>query len=148
MAIDWKSRMLEATASAGSRPSAQLVQHVVEAALHSGARLDDVQQFAAQQPALAAVSALFADGFGDVGGLSRKTPATLGGDVRSPRSSSFGAGAGFRLHAVRVDPRAALPWFHKVAAPLPAPLMGEGRDIVIDGERFTAHDVAALLRAA
>lgn len=145
MAIDWKSRMLEATSTlaVGNRASAQ---RVVEAALHSGAGLDDVQQFAAQQPALSAVSALFADGFGDVGGLSRKTPDALGGDIRGPRAVV--GGNSFRVHALRVDPEATLPWFHKVSAPLPAPLTGTGHDVLVDGERFTATDVAALLRAA
>lgn len=145
MAIDWKSRMLESTSTLapGNRACAL---RVVEAALRNGAGIEDVKQFAAQQPALSAVVALFADGFGDVGGLSRKTPDALGGDVRGPRVVGGGGGGGFRVHAVRVDPGASLPWFHKVAATLPAPLSSTGIDVVIDGERFTANDVAALLR--
>lgn len=142
MAIDWKSRMLEATASLKSRDAAQ---RVVEAAVHSGARLDDVQRFAAQQPALQAVSALFADGFGDASAVSKKTADTLGGDVRSARASTSG---GLRLHTLRASPDAALPWFSRVTAPLAAPLKGTGADVVVDGERFSPADIASLLRAA
>jgi hypothetical protein len=142
MAIDWKSRMLEATASLKSRDAAQ---RVVEAAVHSGARLDDVQRFAAQQPALQAISELFADGFGDASAVSRKTNDTLGGDVRSARPNTS---AGLRLHTLRASPDAALPWFSRVTAALAAPLTGTGADVVVDGERFSPADIAALLRAA
>ena len=145
MPIDWKSRMLEASAGQGLKSHAA-ARSVVETALHNGAGIDDVQKFAAQQPALSAVVALFADGF-DLAAVSKKmTHDALGGDVRTTRVSS---GGGFRLHAVRVDPQAALPWFHKVQGPaLPAALVGTGADVVVDGERFSATDVASMLRAA
>ncbi|HEY1099730.1 MAG TPA: hypothetical protein VGF99_12425 [Myxococcota bacterium] len=136
MAIDWKSRMLEA--GAHTRAAAT---RVVEAALSSGARIADVEQFAAQQPNLAAVSALFADGFvaASTNSLAQLTPAP----------SSTTSSGGLRAHELRfASTTATTPWFKGIEAVLPPPLSSTGAVVVVDGERFSPADIAELLRAA
>ena len=158
MSVDWKSRLIEA---AISRPQATQVGRggeralsaAVESALQSGVALSDVEQFAAQEPALREVAALFADGFfddsarkaaGSVVGLSDRRSADQGGNTST----------GLKALSVRADPTRSLPWFKQAALPLMSPSslsgpgLAAGQAVIVDGVPFSAADVASLLKLA
>lgn len=142
MTVDWKSNLL----TVARAPRAELAR-AVEQAIASGASLDDVTQFAVSQPALSPVVALVKDGFFNDRG-QKAVLSVVGGDVDRKRAAL--TSTGLKAHAVRFDPASALPWFNKAGLP-PTPtstLQGSGSAVVVDGERFTASDVAALLRLA
>ena len=146
MNVDWKSHLLSAARTPA--PRAVLAQ-AVEQAFDAGASVDEVKQFAASQPALSSVVALFADGFFDHR-LEKAAITAVGGETERRRAAL--TSPGLKAHAVRADPAGALPWFQKANLP-PTPTttltrQGSVTPIVVDGERFSADDVAALLRLA
>ncbi len=142
MSADWKTSLL--SVAHASSPRAQ-VAHVIEQAIDAGASLEDVRRFADSTPSLASVSALFRDGFFDHR-TEKQAHAAVGGDM--DRRLSASASMGFKAHAVRADPTSSLPWFRRATLPpTPAPsLVSTGSAITVDGERFDAQDIAALLR--
>lgn len=144
MSVDWKSRLLETTKAKASfeKPLAQVVQQVVA---DGHASLAEVKSFLAEHK----------DVFGDKGEQAAKKAAEALLDSTSPKMAlpSSSTTQGMKAHALRFDPAmtksGALPWFATVqlTAP-PVTLVGKGEPVVVDGERFTAQDVAALLKHA
>lgn len=148
MTVDWKSNLLSAVRTPAPRAVlVQAVEQAVDQAIAAGGSIDDVRQFAASQPALSSVVALFADGFFDHR-EQKAAQLTVGGDSRLGRATL--TSPGLKAHAVRADPAGALPWFNRANLP-PVPtstLTGPSGPVLVDGERFDAADVAALLRLA
>lgn len=144
MSVDWKSNLLSAARTPAPRA---ILAQAVERAFDAGASVEEVRRFAQSNETLAPIVALFADGFFDHGG-QKSAHAVVGGD--SERKKAPLISPGLKLHAVRADPRASLPWFSRATLPPTPPLMlqGTGQTVVIDGERFSPGDVAALLRLA
>jgi hypothetical protein len=156
MSVDWKSRLIEA---AGTRSPAGLaaqstrgaVQRVVDHAVQSGVALTDVRQFAAQEPALKEVAALFADVFSD--DSARKAASAVVGSERRAQTETGTTSPGRRALSVRVNPALSLPWFKQAALPPmpPSTLTQAGtssQSVVVDGVTFSAADVASLLKFA
>jgi hypothetical protein len=143
VAIDWKARLLETTTKATAAPALErAVQQVVA---DGQASLAEVKSFLAERK----------DVFGDHGEQAAKKAAEALLDSTSPKlaqlmtPSSSGPAAGHKAHNVRLDPTGALPWYAKAQlSPPPLTLIGKGEPVVVDGERFTAADVAALLQLA
>jgi hypothetical protein len=152
----WKARLMEARSTSTPRSIAgPAFQKVVEQVLASGVKASDVKKFLTERK----------DVFGDdaVQTAMRAGEALL--DQTSPKRSVLKgtpaagdteAGKGVKAHAVRFAalpldglPSDGLPWFQRVALPQPPVLLtSKGDSVVVDGERFSAADVAALLRAA
>ncbi len=141
MSVDWKNRLLETT-----RTRAPLAQAVEAVVANGQASLAEVKSFLAERK----------DVFGDSGEQAAKKAAEALLDSTSPKmalpnspSSPTGPAQGMKAHAVRFDPTSALPWFAKVQLTAPVvTLQGKGDAVVVDGEKFTAHDVAELLKLA
>jgi hypothetical protein len=142
MSVDWKKSLL--SVAQASSPRTQIAQ-VVEQAIDAGASVDDVRRFAASTPSLAPVAALFQDGF-LAEGTTKLAQSVVGGDAERKRAAS--TTPGLKAHAVRADPTASLPWFRRASLPAPPPssLSTAGGVVTVDGERFDAADIAALLR--
>lgn len=139
MSVDWKNRLLETT-----RTRAPLEQAVAQVVANGQASLAEVKSFLAERK----------DVFGDGEQAAKKAAEALL-DVTSPKRAlpSSSTAPGLKAHSVRFEPTfepgASLPWFAKVQLPAPAiTLQGKGEPVVVDGERFTAQDLAALLQLA
>jgi hypothetical protein len=144
MSVDWKSNLLSVARSPAPRA---ILAQAVEQAFDAGASVDEVRRFAQSTAGLAPIVALFADGFFDHR-EQKLAHAVVGGD--SDRRKAPLTSPGMKVHAMRADPTASLPWFSRANLPPPPPstLEGTGQDVVVDGERFSPADVAALLRLA
>ena len=147
MAIDWKTRLVDAQTKATARVSARdaaptrELQKVVEQVIASGVSPSEVRRFLVEHD----------DVFGDDAVQIARRAGEAFLDQTSPRrqapiSESGPASSSVKAHAVRFP---AVPWFQRVSLPLPpAVLLGGGDVVVVDGERFSQGDVAALLRSA
>ncbi len=125
----WKARLVEAQ----TKTSTPALQHVVEQVIASGVSATEVKAFMSERP----------DVFGADAGR-RAGEAFL--DQGNPKLNEQPQAGGVKAHAVRF---AALPWFQRVSLPeLPILLQGKGDVVVVDGERFSQSDIAALLRSA
>jgi hypothetical protein len=144
MSVDWKSNLLSAARTPSPRA---ILAQAVEQAFDAGASVDEVRRFAQSTESLAPVVALFKDGFFDHR-EQKLAHAVVGGD--SDRKKAPLTSPGLKLHAVRADPTASLPWFSRASLPPSPPLVlqGTGQTVVVDGEPFSPADVAALLRLA
>jgi hypothetical protein len=144
MGVDWKANLLRASTAPKAGPDA--VQRAVNDAISGGVALEEVKAFAGEH-ALQAVQALFADGYLPPAGRARAV-----GDVASADAGKKGTltSPGMKLHAVRADPKGALPWFAQAnLPPAPGSTLGVGGQlVVVDGEPFSPADIAALLTLA
>lgn len=150
MAVDWKARLLDTKTRSTSPAAAQdAVQQVIADVVAGGVPLSEVKRFVREHR----------DVFGDDGLQAAKRAAEALLDQTSPKLSTNSlpsqspVSAGVKAHALRFDPTSALPWFQKTNLPtlpltLVGPLTGKGEPVVVDGERFSASDVAALLQLA
>jgi hypothetical protein len=146
MGVDWKANLLRATTAPKAGPEA--LQRAVKDAIDSGAALEDVKAFAGTNSALGAVSALFADGFMAASDVGHQRSAAVGGESTAKKAQL--TSPGMKVHAMRADPKGALPWFSQASLP-PAPqsVLGVGgAAVVVDGEHFAPADVADLMRLA
>ncbi|MDP2343072.1 MAG: hypothetical protein Q8O67_19100 [Deltaproteobacteria bacterium] len=140
MAIDspltqatWKAHLVAAGSTATKAPA---FQKVVEQVIASGVSAGEVKKFLAERN----------DVFGDDAVQIAKRAGEALLDQTSPKRQTNAPATGVKAHAVRF---AGLPWFQRVTLPQPPVLLiGKGDSVVVDGERFSQSDVAALLRAA
>ncbi len=144
VAVDWKAKLLE-TRTASQQASPHAFQQVVQQVIAAGVPASEVKRFVAEHQ----------DVFGAGAHDQAKKAAEALFDQTSPRLlPSSQTGAGVKAHALRLDPGSALPWFQKATLPtLPSStllgaLKGKGDVVVVDGERFSASDVAALMQLA
>jgi hypothetical protein len=142
---DWRSPLLHA-ATRDARDVRSAVRHAVQGALAAGADPSEVQRFVAEHKVADAV----ADIFGDDGAARRAAGQLL--DQTQPRmlaptSQSGRPASAQRPHQLRLDPHGALPWHQRASLPsLPVTFAtGAAVDVVVQGQRFTPADVAALL---
>lgn len=148
---DWRGGMLEAA----RQRSTPALRASIESALAHGVDVDTVRQFLGEQRGSVDVGAV-ADLFGRPDESRRATDRLLDQTAHRPTAPSTSATSTstslrpMRAHTVRLDPAAALAWFHRVplpALPAPFPVGGvEGAvDVVVQGERFSPASLAALL---
>jgi hypothetical protein len=139
---DWKTRLME-TRRTGSP---QAWQQVLQSTLATGAASPaEVKTFLHQH------KDLFGD---DAHVVAQKAAEALldSSSSKLPASALAGAAGSVKAHQVRFTaPPASLAWHQR--AELPAPMAsrlpaGTGADVVVDGERFSAADVATLLSLA
>ncbi len=152
MAVDWKARLLDQTTRA-SPAFPQVVRQVIQEAIAGGVPASEVKRFVAEH------QDVFGDAAHEAGLQAAKKAAEALLDSTSPRLPASAHGStppGVKAHALRLDPGAATKtaWFQKATLPslppslLTGTLKGKGDAVVVDGERFTASDVAALLLLA
>lgn len=130
VAIDWKSRLIETKTKAPTS-----FEHVVRQVVADGsASLAEVKGFLAQHK----------DVFGDDGQQAAKKAAETLLDSTSPKMAAPTT-TGLKAHNLR----GASAWHGRVQLPSPpVVLIGRGEPVTVDGERFTQHDVAELLKLA
>lgn len=152
--LDWRGGLLEAA----RRASPSSVQQAIATTISAGVDAAAVKDFVVEHRAV----------FGDVAGVfdavdaARRSTSRLLDQTqpRLPQPSSSSSptsspsGRAQRPHAVRLDPSSSLPWYQRAALPPLPPTFGTGAaarlegnvvDVVVQGERFTAKDVAAML---
>jgi hypothetical protein len=146
--LDWRGGLLEAA----RRASPSSVQHAIETTLQAGVDAAAVKDFVTHHRAI----------FGDVAGVfddvdtaRRATNRLL--DQTQPRlpappsSLTSTSGRAQRPHALRLDPSSSLPWHQRASLPPLPPAFptgaatGAAADVVVQGERFSPRDVAAML---
>jgi hypothetical protein len=144
--LDWRGGLLEAA----RRASPASVKHAIATTLSAGVDEAAVKAFVADHRAV----------FGDVAGVfddvdaARRATSRLLDQTqpRLPQPASSSSGRPQRPHAVRLDPSSSLPWHQRGSLPALPPAFdvgaAPGKDVaavVVQGERFTARDVEALL---
>lgn len=141
MGTDWKTRLME-TRRTGSP---QAWQQVLQSTLATGAASPaELKSFLHQH------RDLFGD---DAHAVAQKAAEALldSSSSKLPASALAGALGSVKAHQVRFATPASLPWHQRAELPaIPAARLpaSTGADVVVDGERFTAADVAALLALA
>lgn len=131
-ATPWKAHLTATRESAGKPAFEQAVKQVIA----SGVSPTEVKTFLAEHK----------DVFGDDAQQVARRASEALLNQSGPRLASTPTSTGVKAHTVRF---AALPWFQRVTLPQPPILLhGKGDVVVVDGERFSQHDVAALLSAA
>ena len=144
MAFDWKSRLINAQAKAKKASSSSpTLQKAVEQVIAAGVPATEVKRFLAEH------NDVFGDDALQAARRASESMLDSGKQAAVPPEPTTGV----KAHAVRFQTTTgAVPWFQRasvLALPQPAIVLhGKGDVVVVDGERFSHSDLAALLRAA